>query len=883
MEPNEKLKKAIKEYKNGNVQAFDVLYHESEKYVYTCIYNAMCGNDNFYDAAEEIMQNTYIEISRKITQLENDDRFLQWAGTIANRKCSEYIKKNKRYLLVEEEDTTFENLADNENCIPESILQDREKQRLIREIIEKELTQMQKLCIIAFYYNQQKQSEIAQELGIPENTVKTNLSRAKAKIEKGILEVEKRDGIRLHSIAPFMLLLFKEEVEAAVVPKEITKNVLASVTGAAGSMGAATTTATGATATKTIAGKLAAVSLKAKIIGGLATVGVAATVGGIAYTTHTTNTISEIEVEKELIWEKVYKGYILNNEEALGFDLNDFDEDGIPEMVVKTQSKSKDVDVYRVENESIIRVRAISGVAYSNLEDAQETWDDIRIGYGMNYDEVIKLEYGKGVRNDTGKEYKVASYALFQYENNNLETISSDMDTLEREFNEIQYSEINEAAIKERFEEFKKEGNRKRAYNNAQQKEENDVIDSIEAEVETQALPIENIEKESEEGTVETQSSIEKQEIELTESEKEKLRILAQFFTATRWGENLAGEEILPTAQNVCDFIGRVANENGEYNQWVYDKYLPIRIAEEEFRQVYTKEHIKEYAKSVFNVELPDIDSPMLWEENGNYVAMEAQSSSVDKCEITKLMQEGDTYVVTGTHAFGEYEEVESPEPSYMAPYMFTMTLEKNTDSPFGYTLKGIQYQYERDMQVEKMNTLKEILIFSEGYPEYYGDGADLSHVWFAIADIDQDGSGEIFLANCYDNKHFATIYNILKYDEQRDVVTDMDGNRKYEAIGTGQHLYETGILRTCTEGADNNTYFWNLLTGEVWHGSQFKQLDQTVSRAESPTCAELICSDGRIVTGEEGDALYKSLMVGEEIPLKWYEATIENVNTILK
>lgn len=43
MEPTNNLKQAIKDYKSGNSQAFDILYLESKKYVYTCIYKVMSG------------------------------------------------------------------------------------------------------------------------------------------------------------------------------------------------------------------------------------------------------------------------------------------------------------------------------------------------------------------------------------------------------------------------------------------------------------------------------------------------------------------------------------------------------------------------------------------------------------------------------------------------------------------------------------------------------------------------------------------------------------------------------------------------------------------------------------------------------------------------
>lgn len=538
MELTEGLRQAIKEYKSGNAQAFDVLYHESSKYVYTCIYKVMSGNDNAQDATNDIMQDTYLEISRYVTQLEDEERFLSWAGTIATRKCYAYFQKSNKYVLLNEEDTTFDTLADDDNIIPETIMQDKEKQRLLREIIQNELTEMQKLCVIAYYYNEQKQSEIAKELGIPENTVKTNLSRAKAKIKEGVLDLEQKKGTKLYSVAPLMLLLFREDVLAAIVPQEITQGVITIVAtstlsagvsttaGAVGTTGAATGAATVAesggtvaasvisTGVNSIAGKAIALSLKAKIIGGIAGLGVIGAVTGTVY----------------------------------------------------MESKSDNVSL----------------------------WDS---AYVEDY---------------------------FDGEN------ETDEDSLEKEED-----------------------------SKADKKEE----------------------------------SVGRDEDTMSEEEMETFRILAQCFTATRWGDDLDGEEIVPTEQNVCDFIQNVANDNQEYNQWAYDKYLPERITEEVYRNVFTEESIKEYVKTVFDIRISEIDSLSFSEENGLYIALEGQQSSVDLCEITRVAETRGQYFVTGRYAFGEYEEVESTEPTYMEPYYFTMTLEKNSESPFGYTLIGIQYE----------------------------------------------------------------------------------------------------------------------------------------------------------------------------------------------
>lgn len=268
MEPTKKLRQAVSDYRAGTAEAFTAIYEGSCRYIYTCIHKVMVGNDNEQDIISDIMQDTYVEISRSIQKLDNEGSFLSWAGAIATRKCYAYLRKNKKCVLLEGEDT-FENLADDDNIIPEEIMQDREKQRLVREIIDTQLTEMQRLCIVAYYYNEQKQSEIARELGLPENTVKTYLSRAKAKIRDGVLVTEKKQGIRLHTVAPLLAILFKEDVSACEIPEEVSQNVASALPRLAGKKG--------------MAGKIASASVKAKIAAGTVAAAALCAIGGAVY------------------------------------------------------------------------------------------------------------------------------------------------------------------------------------------------------------------------------------------------------------------------------------------------------------------------------------------------------------------------------------------------------------------------------------------------------------------------------------------------------------------------------------------------------------------------------------------------------------------------
>lgn len=194
------LETAVREYQSGNREAFDKVYEMSHRYLYVCIEHLVRDED----AAKDLLQETYLDITRNISQLRSPEDFLSWAASIARHRCCAYFKKADKWILTNEGEDGQEliaSVADDEAFIPESILQDREKRRLIREIIDG-LSDMQRLCVIAYYYQERRQEEIAEELGIPVNTVKSHLNRAKAKIKQEILALEKEKDTKLYTLAP---------------------------------------------------------------------------------------------------------------------------------------------------------------------------------------------------------------------------------------------------------------------------------------------------------------------------------------------------------------------------------------------------------------------------------------------------------------------------------------------------------------------------------------------------------------------------------------------------------------------------------------------------------------------------------------------------------
>lgn len=211
-----KLREAVLRYQDGEQKAFEDVYQLSCPYLFTCVKHLV--NDE--DAVQDILQETYLDITKNIKQLKQPESFLNWAAVIANRKCIEYYRKNGQFPLADigsVEDSGAEGAADNEEFLPEDILQNREKNRLLWEIIDG-LSQIQRFCVVAFYFEEMSQQQIAELAGIPVNTVKSHLNRAKKKIKEAVMEIEKKDGTKLYALAPFLLLLFGMEAEACKAP-----------------------------------------------------------------------------------------------------------------------------------------------------------------------------------------------------------------------------------------------------------------------------------------------------------------------------------------------------------------------------------------------------------------------------------------------------------------------------------------------------------------------------------------------------------------------------------------------------------------------------------------------------------------------------------------
>ncbi len=232
------------------------------------------------ELACDVTQETFVEIINTLDKLEEPAAFVKWMKQITYHQCTRYFKKKKDVLVDEDEEgnTVFDTLKEEKaEFIPEEALDQAEFKKTIMDMID-ELSPEQRAALMMFHFDELSLKEIAQIQGVSENTVKSRLNYARKGIKKSVEDYEKKNGVKLHSVAilPLLLWLFKDYF-AQSVPATATAVAegVAAATGATVTVSAAasaTTTAaaaTGATAA-TVAGVGAKVGipLATKIVAG---------------------------------------------------------------------------------------------------------------------------------------------------------------------------------------------------------------------------------------------------------------------------------------------------------------------------------------------------------------------------------------------------------------------------------------------------------------------------------------------------------------------------------------------------------------------------------------------------------------------------------------
>lgn len=200
----------VQKARENDQEALAEIYKISSPAVYKTIWVLIKDEDTVYD----ILQDTYVKAFTRLDQLQNPDKLIPWLKMIANNLAKDWLKKSKPVFFTdiyggeELEDIPFEESIEDvrSELNPEMAMDQQEAKRLVMEILD-HLPEDQRVVIGMFYYEEMSVKDIAQTLGVSENTVKSRLSYGRRKIKEQVLDLEKC-GTKLYSVAPFVFFLY---------------------------------------------------------------------------------------------------------------------------------------------------------------------------------------------------------------------------------------------------------------------------------------------------------------------------------------------------------------------------------------------------------------------------------------------------------------------------------------------------------------------------------------------------------------------------------------------------------------------------------------------------------------------------------------------------
>ena len=183
----------------GKAALFSELVHRYERELYRYLARYM-GDPT---AAEDVFQNTFLQVHLKRGLFENGRPFRPWLYAIATHQAVDAMRKAGRHPTVslDQRISSAKSEFDTGNLIdllisddsgPLVELQEAERQQWVRESIARLPDTLRQTLILA-YYQDLKYREIAEILKIPVGTVKSRLHAALEKLQQ-MARASKRDG-----------------------------------------------------------------------------------------------------------------------------------------------------------------------------------------------------------------------------------------------------------------------------------------------------------------------------------------------------------------------------------------------------------------------------------------------------------------------------------------------------------------------------------------------------------------------------------------------------------------------------------------------------------------------------------------------------------------
>lgn len=175
----------LAEYLAGKTDRFELLVRRHSEELFQFLARFI-GNAA---SAEDIVQETFLQVHLSAAQFDRQRRFKPWLFTIAANKARDFLRGRSRRPEVpldafvgsadDEQGQRFLDFLADVSTAPETALVEDERRRLVEQIIDGMPEHLREVLVLG-YYHRFPYRDMAEILGIPLGTVKSRLHAAVA-------------------------------------------------------------------------------------------------------------------------------------------------------------------------------------------------------------------------------------------------------------------------------------------------------------------------------------------------------------------------------------------------------------------------------------------------------------------------------------------------------------------------------------------------------------------------------------------------------------------------------------------------------------------------------------------------------------------------------
>ena len=168
---------AIRQCQAGDIAGLEVLYQN----YHLDVFKFALANVRYYDLAEDITQQVFIELFTAIKKYKSQHRFLPWLlGITAHKSIDELRRRQRREATPEEIGE-----VPSSSISPEESAEASELRDIIRQAVwDRDLKPKQRMAIVLRNYFGLSEDEMRIALDCSRGTVKSRLSLARTKLHR---------------------------------------------------------------------------------------------------------------------------------------------------------------------------------------------------------------------------------------------------------------------------------------------------------------------------------------------------------------------------------------------------------------------------------------------------------------------------------------------------------------------------------------------------------------------------------------------------------------------------------------------------------------------------------------------------------------------------